>query len=42
MKWVINYFNKVICSSNSIIPYITQSWINYTETNQFHHSHAHS
>ena len=38
---VINYFNKIICTSNSIIPYITQSWINYTETNQFHHSHSH-
>jgi len=39
---VINYFNEVVCTSNSIIPYITQSWINYTETNQFHHKHAHS
>jgi len=41
-KKVINYFNEVVCTSNSIIPYITQSWINYTETNQFHHKHAHS
>jgi len=41
-KKVINYFNEVVCTSNSIIPYITQSWINYTETNQFHHQHAHS
>jgi len=39
---VINYFNEVVCTSNSIIPYITQSWINYTETNQFHHKHSHS
>ena len=41
-KKVINYFNEVVCTDNSIIPYITQSWINYTETNQFHHQHAHS
>ena len=41
-KKIINYFNEVVCTSNSITPYITQSWINYTETNQFHHKHAHS
>ena len=41
-KKVINYFNEVVCTNNSIIPYITQSWINYTETNQFHHKHTHS
>ena len=40
-KKVIDYFNEVVCTSNSIIPYITQSWINYTETNQFHHKHNH-
>jgi len=40
-KKVIDYFDKIICTSNSIIPCITQSWINYTETNQFHHRHFH-
>ena len=40
-KKIIEYFNEIVCTSNSIIPYITQSWINYTETNQFHHSHSH-
>jgi len=40
-KEVINYFNEVVCTSNSIIPYITQSWINHTEVNQFHHLHSH-
>ena len=39
---VMDYFDKVMCVSNSIIPHITQSWINYTETNQFHHKHSHS
>jgi len=41
-KRVVDYFDKVVCPSNSIIPYITQSWLNYTETSQFHHRHTHS
>ena len=36
-----DYFDKIICPANNITPYITQSWLNYTETNQFHHKHAH-
>jgi len=38
---VQDYFNKIICPSNNITPYITQSWLNYTETNQYHHKHEH-
>jgi uncharacterized protein (TIGR02466 family) len=38
---ILDYFDKVICTSNSIIPYITQSWINYTKSDQFHHKHNH-
>jgi uncharacterized protein (TIGR02466 family) len=38
---VQDYFNKVISPANNITPYITQSWLNYTETNQYHHKHAH-
>jgi len=38
---VKDYFNKVISPTNNIEPYITQSWLNYTETNQYHHKHAH-
>ena len=38
---VKDYFDKVISPVNNIIPYITQSWLNYTETNQYHHKHAH-
>ena len=38
---VIDYFSEVVCPNDSIIPYITQSWINYTEANQFHHRHNH-
>jgi uncharacterized protein (TIGR02466 family) len=36
-----DYFDKVISPSNNITPYITQSWLNYTETNQYHHKHQH-
>jgi uncharacterized protein (TIGR02466 family) len=36
-----DYFEKVISSTESITPYITQSWLNYTETNQYHHKHEH-
>jgi len=38
---VMDYFDKIVCTNNSITPYITQSWINYTETNQFHPCHFH-
>jgi len=36
-----DYFNKIIVTNNNITPYITQSWLNYTETNQYHHKHEH-
>ena len=35
------YLDTVICPKNNIELYITQSWLNYTEENQFHHKHAH-
>ena len=38
---VQDYFEKIISTTNKITPYITQSWLNYTETNQYHHKHAH-
>jgi uncharacterized protein (TIGR02466 family) len=37
-----DYFEKVVSPANKITPYITQSWLNYTETNQYHHKHSHS
>ena len=37
---VADYFNKILFTKN-VTPYITQSWINFTETNQFHHKHSH-
>ena len=36
-----DYFDKIICPANDITPYITQSWLNYTETSQYHHKHEH-
>ena len=39
---VQDYFDKVISPANNITPYITQSWLNYTETNQYHHKHSHA
>ena len=38
---VEDYFEKIIFPSDNITPYITQSWLNYTETNQIHHTHNH-
>ena len=38
---VQDYFDKIICPASNIIPYITQSWLNYTEKNQYHHKHSH-
>ena len=38
---ILNYFDKIICTSNKVVPYITQSWINYTKENEYHHSHRH-
>lgn len=38
---VQDYFNKVLSITDKVIPFITQSWLNYTEKNQYHHKHAH-
>ena len=38
---VQDYFNKVLSTTDAVTPYITQSWLNYTETNQYHHKHQH-
>ena len=36
-----NYLDTVICPKENIKLYITQSWLNYTEKNQYHHKHEH-
>jgi uncharacterized protein (TIGR02466 family) len=35
------YLEKIISPKNNIELYITQSWLNYTEENQYHHKHEH-
>jgi uncharacterized protein (TIGR02466 family) len=40
-KRVQDYFDKVLSITEAVTPFITQSWLNYTETNQYHHKHAH-
>jgi uncharacterized protein (TIGR02466 family) len=37
-----DYFNKIISPADNITPYITQSWLNYTEKNQYHQKHTHT
>tara|TARA_R100000687_G_C6421399_1_gene151188 strand:+ start:439 stop:1083 length:645 start_codon:yes stop_codon:yes gene_type:complete len=40
-KMIFDYFDKIVCSRNSITPYITQSWLNYAGPNQSHQLHSH-
>ena len=37
-----DYLEKIISPKNNIELYITQSWLNYTEENQYHHTHVHT
>lgn len=37
-----DFFHQVYSPENIINLYITQSWANYTTTNQSHHKHSHS
>jgi len=36
-----DYLERIICPKDNIELYITQSWLNYTEENQYHHQHSH-
>ena len=36
-----DYLDRIICPKNNVELYITQSWLNYTEANQYHHRHEH-
>jgi hypothetical protein len=36
-----DYFDKIISPENNITPYITQSWLNFTKENEYHHIHNH-
>ena len=39
--FIKDYFDRVICPKDKITPYITQSWLNYTNKNEYHHTHNH-
>ena len=36
-----DYFSKILLPPKTVVPYITQSWLNYTKPNEFHHTHNH-
>lgn len=38
---VDKYFNEVVAASKDASLYITQSWVNYSAKNEWHHAHAH-
>jgi len=39
--FIKDYFSKILSPPKTVFPYITQSWLNYTETNESHHAHRH-
>ena len=39
--FVEDYFSKILAAPKTVIPYITQSWLNYTEPKESHHKHSH-
>jgi uncharacterized protein (TIGR02466 family) len=41
LKSVNTYFKEILSPKNKLIPYITQSWLNFTNENQFHQTHNH-
>ena len=41
MEGVVNFVNKCLQTPQEVEFYITQSWLNYTDTGQFHHKHTH-
>ena len=36
-----NYISKVYKPRHPVMPYITQSWVNWTEPGEYHHTHEH-
>jgi|TARA_E500000318_G_scaffold83399_1_gene79032 uncharacterized protein (TIGR02466 family) len=42
LKHVNLYLEKVIATEHKVTLNITQSWLNYTNENQYHHEHSHS
>lgn len=40
LKHINFYFDNVLLAKD-VKPYITQSWVNYTKSGQYHHKHTH-
>jgi uncharacterized protein (TIGR02466 family) len=40
--YILHYFYNVLDINKGIKPYITQSWLNFTDEERFHHIHTHS
>ena len=38
---VTEYIKRIHAPKYPMVPYITQSWANYTKKNQYHHTHEH-
>ena len=36
-----SYLDNILCPKEDIEIYVTQSWLNYTEENKYHHIHSH-
>jgi uncharacterized protein (TIGR02466 family) len=41
LDYATEYLNTIYKPKYDIKPYITQSWINWTKTGEFHHEHSH-
>ena len=41
LQGVQEYFSKIIGATDEVKPYITQSWLNWTNTGEAHHQHSH-
>ena len=42
LEGVNNYFESIVCPPEKTVkPYITQSWLNWTTKNEYHHKHNH-
>jgi uncharacterized protein (TIGR02466 family) len=40
-KMLENYFTSVLSPKEDVVPYITQSWLNWTKQGEHHHKHNH-
>jgi uncharacterized protein (TIGR02466 family) len=42
LESINGFIDQIYCPSQPPSPYITQSWVNFTEVNQYHHAHNHT